>query len=171
MGNNSRKFYYGDKVKFVPSRHTKYTKHWNHQGFVIGTSIHIKDNNRYATYQVECFCGQALEPKSMDLDLVQARGLEEDQEPTLDKRRRYFLTQLSIDPEDEPVHLAKQVNYVLRVLSDKYKGVVMDRFGLNTDHEFRLTHTEIGRGLNPPVTKQRTQQIERRAFEMMRNRA
>ena len=167
MGNNSRKFYYGDKVQFVP-RTAKYNRHWKHQGYVMGTSIHIRDNNRYTTYQVECFCGQHLVPKAMDLDLVQARGLEEDQEPTMDKRRRYFLEQLSLDPDGTPMQLAKQVTHVLRVLPEKYRSVVMDRFGLNPDHEFRLTHAEIGAGLN--ITKQRAQQIERRAFEMMRGR-
>ena len=168
MGNNSRKFYYGDKVQFVPSRHAKYNRHLNHQGYVTGTSIHIKDNNRYTTYRVECFCGQRLVPKAPALELVQERGIEEDQEPTMDKRRRYFLAQLSLDPDGTPMQLAQQVTQVLRVLPEKYKGVVMDRFGLNPDHEFRLTHAEIGAGLNIP--KQRAQQIERRAFEMMRGR-
>ena len=142
MGNNSRKFYYGDKVQFVPSRHAKYNRHLNHQGYVTGTSIHIKDNNRYTTYRVECFCGQRLVPKA----------------PAL----------LSLDPDGTPMQLAQQVTQVLRTLPEKYKGVVMDRFGLNPDHEFRLTHAEIGAGLN--ITKQRAQQIERRAFEMMRGR-
>ena len=170
MSKNSRKFYYGDKIQFVSSNYTKYNKHWNHQGFVIGTYIHINGNKRYATYQVECFCGQSLEPKATELILVQSRGIEEDLESIVDKRRQHFLGQLSVEPSSATKQLEKQVDGVLRVLSDKYRGVVMDRFGLNPAYQFRRTHEEIGRDLSPPVTKQRAQQIERRAFEMMRTK-
>ena len=171
MGNNSRKFYYGDKVRFASS-YAKYNKHAGHEGFIMGTVIHVTNNrnSRHTTYQVECFCGQPLEPKSTELILIQSRGLEEDPESIADKRRQYFLGQLAVEPGSTTTPLVMQVNQALSVLPNKHRCVVMDRFGLNPDYEFRRTYEEIGRDLTPPVTKQRAQQIERRAFEIMRDR-
>lgn len=177
MGNNSRKFYYGDKVVFSPPQEgryyaprLKYYSHRGHTGFITETYIHINSQTRYATYRVECLCGTTLRPRAMDIQLVQERGMEEDQESKIDKRRKHFLsTLLGVDIAEGPT-LAAQVKHAMRMLSDRERSIMTARHGLTPDHEHRQTLEVVASNLTPPITRERVRQIQRRAFERMRDR-
>ena len=181
MGNNSRKFYYGDKVVFSPQVDLqdfgvfhlvepsyKYAAHREHIGFVTETYIHINSQTRYATYRVECACGMTLRPRAMDIQLVQERGMEEDHDSKVDKRRKHFLSILLGVDNSSPFTLAAQVKHAMRMLSDRERSIITARYGLTPGQESRKTLEFVANTLTPPITRERVRQIQRRALEKMR---
>ena len=153
----ARKFYYGDLVAIVDER---YEKHINHHGIIKGTIIHTQD--KYTSYEVECECGDLLHPKPSDLILVLERYVTTQESP-IDQNRRRFLSKLDVTPEED---MYQQVSDIIRTLPDRYKQLIIERYGLDTQEPVTKTSEAIGTSMG--ISRQRSHQIEKIAIEKIR---
>ena len=154
-----RKFYYGDEVVIVKT--APYKNHNNHHGIVVFTHLPC-EKQKHTIYEMECECGALLKPLPSFLDLVQERAVTEVLS-IADRQKRMFVRRFKLMPDKN--HIDQQIDKILSVLSDRYKQIIIDRFGLGSEG---IAKTQIEIGENMGVTRQRVEQIESAAIKKIK---
>ena len=163
VGPYTRKFLYGDRVRFSTVK--EYRIHDGHVGQVFKTKIYRGPGTRHQIrYGTECECGATLWPMAPDMELID-RPLDDPDinGVTWDARARYLLRSVGI-PESNRMSLESQINTLTGRLSARESEVVLARHGLADDTQFTLQSIADRIG----VTRERVRQIEYRAIEKIR---
>ena len=149
-----RKFFYGDRILITGE---KYKPHLSHEGRVTGTLI----KSQRVTYKVACDCGKSIKPKAFHMDLVTTPHREADPLSIHGARMEHFLRVAGKEPERP--ELSQQIDDLLGCLKEKYKFVLISRYGL--DGLGARTFREIGEELN--LSRERIRQIESMAMRKL----
>ena len=161
-GPSTRKFLYGDRVRFSTLR--EYRIHDGHVGQIIKTRIFKGPGARHhIRYGTECECGATLWPIAPNMELID-RPLDTPDlsATTWEARARYLLRTVGVAEKDR-VSLESQIDALTGRLSVREADILLHRHGL-TDDKHTLQHIADRIG----VTKERVRQIEHRAIEKMR---
>lgn len=158
--HRGRKFYYGDEIVITGKQ---YENHIRHHGIVVWTHLsHGKTKN--TVYEVECECNDLLKLPPSFMELVEERAVTEVLS-IADRQKRMFVRRFKLIPDKK--NIDQQVDKFLSVLSDRYKQIIIDRFGLGSDGVIK---TQIEIGANLGVSKQRIEQIERAAINKIKDK-
>lgn len=160
-----RKFYYGDRVKFVSP--IAYARHQSHQGTVVGTLItkkHYKQRTirtSVVRYQVRCECGADVIPQAPALDLIDSSPGEASNvdKKIAEARVSYFIGLLGHDEQITP----ETLDEMMSKLEDRQREIIVMRYGLNGS--YRKTLKQIGD--TQGVTRERIRQIEVKAIRLL----
>ena len=153
----SRKFYYGDTVRFVSP--TAYVKHQSHQGTVVGTRIIKKDHRSYSVrYQVRCECGEDVIPRAPVLDLIASSpgGANNVDGKVAEARILHLIGMLGHDEEITPEILDEMMSK----LEDRQREILVMRYGLDGQSGKSLQAVANMYGL----TRERIRQLEVKAI-------
>lgn len=153
---HGRKFYYGDEIIITGKR---YENHIGHHGIVVWTHL-----SQSTVYEVECECNDLLKLRSHMMELVKERAVTE-VISIADRQKRMFVRRFKLIPDKK--NIDQQIDKFLSVLSDRYKQIIIDRFGLGSDGVIK---TQIEIGANLGVSKQRIEQIERAAINKIKDK-
>jgi hypothetical protein len=161
-GPSTRKFLYGDRVRFSGIR--EYRIHGGHVGHIFKTKIFKGPGARHhIRYGTECECGATLWPVAPNMELID-RPLDAPdlRETTWEARARYLLRTVWIAEKDH-VPLKSQIDALTSLLSVREAEILLHRHGL-TDNKHTLQNIADSIGL----TKERVRQIERKAIMKLR---
>ena len=158
-----RKFYFGDEIAIVD---VKYKKHLDHHGIINWIWSREKNvKHSYLVYEVECNCGKVLNLRASFMVLVEERVVT-DQDSIVDRNKRRFVRQLNMHPRKSVEQLDKQLERILRGVSDRGKSVLIDRYNLYSEEPRPKTYRDMAKDLG--ISFQRVEQIEKRLMESLR---
>jgi hypothetical protein len=163
-GPTTRKFLYGDHVRFFDTGKLEYRIHEGHSGWIAKTTVYKGGPRRHLRYRTECECGSTLLPIAPSMELVTRPLNVLDVTETVRAARVRFLLDIAGIPEQDTISLEFLMDVLVeRTLSAREIEIVLDRHGLTDD---RHTLQQIADRLG--VTRSRVQQLEHKAIERLR---